>query len=92
MRATVGTALTLADIETKFTRRNYENILIKSQVLNTMLMNDKIDPSLAFIHCGMFSDPEDAAKMSKKYYEQVQTALSGNKPPGDPQKVGDAVA
>ena len=32
MRDTVGTPLTLADIEIKFTRRNYENIQGKAQV------------------------------------------------------------
>ena len=70
IRSTVGTSLKLADIETKFTRRNYENGLVKSQILTTMLANDKIHPSLAFAHCGLFSDPEDAAKMSAEYYEK----------------------
>lgn len=36
--------LKLANIETKFTRRNYENIQTKSQVLTTMLSNPKIHP------------------------------------------------
>lgn len=75
IRATTGTSLTLADIETKFTRRNYENILAKSQVLTSMLANDKIDPLLAFTHCGLFSDPEDAATMSKQYYEKNKAEL-----------------
>ena len=70
LRDTVGTVLTLADIETKFTRRNYENGLIKSQILTTMLASDKIAPALAFANCGMFSDPEDAAKMSAVHYEK----------------------
>lgn len=72
IRATVGTPLKLSDIETKFTRRNYENGLVKSQILTTMLANDKIAPSLAFAHCGLFSDPEDAAKMSADHYEKVK--------------------
>lgn len=75
MRSTVGTALKLADVETKFTRRNYENGLSKSQILTSMLANDKIAPALAFQHCGLFSDPEDAAKMSAEYYANVQAAL-----------------
>lgn len=70
MRDTVGTSLTVSDIEVKFTRRNYENLQSKAQVLDIMLKNPKIAPSLAFTHCGMFSDPEDAAKMSAEYYEQ----------------------
>jgi len=72
IRATVGTTLKLSDIETKFTRRNYDNILSKSQVLSTMLSNDKIAPILAFTYCGMFSDPEDAAKQSMEYYSKIK--------------------
>src|SRR5574344_351723 len=75
VRSTVGTTLRLADTEIRFTRRNYENIQEKSQVLTTMLANDKIAPRLAFTHCGMFSDPEDAAKMSAEHYANVQAAL-----------------
>lgn len=89
IRSTVGTTLKLSDIEVKFTRRNYENILAKSQVLTSMLASDKIDPLLAFTHCGMFSDPEDAAKMSAEHYEKVkaeQPPLTETIP-----KVGDAL-
>lgn len=75
IRSTVGTSLKLADTEIRFTRRNYENIQEKSQVLTTMLANDKIAPLLAFTHCGMFSDPEDAAKMSAEHYAAVEAAL-----------------
>lgn len=75
IRSTVGTTLKLSDVETKFTRRNYENSLSKSQILTSMLANDKIAPSLAFAHCGLFSDPEDAAKMSAEHYEQVKGEL-----------------
>lgn len=72
IRGTVGTALKLSDIEIKFTRRNYENILSKFQVLTGMLASDKIDPKLAFTHSGIFSDPEQAAKDSAAYYETVK--------------------
>ena len=61
--------LKLGDIGVSFTRRNYENIQSKSQVLVTMLNNPKIHPRLAFEHCGMFSDPEDAWQMSEEYYQ-----------------------
>ena len=56
----------------KFTRRNYENIQSKAQVLDTMLSNPKIHPQLAFQHSGMFSDAESAYSMSMKYYEEQQ--------------------
>lgn len=62
----------LKDIDMKFTRRNYENIQSKSQVLDTMLKNPKIHPQLAFQHSGMFSDAESAYSMSMKYYEEQQ--------------------
>lgn len=68
--------LKLRDIDMKFTRRNYEAIQSKSQVLVSMLQQPKIHPLLAFTHCGMFSDPEGAYAMSKVYYEEQQAALS----------------
>lgn len=61
--------LKAVDVEMKFTRRNYENIQAKAQVLDMMLNNPKIEPLLAFEHCGMFSDPEGAYKASMKAYE-----------------------
>ena len=70
LRDTVGTKLRLTDIETHFTRRNYENIASKSQVLIAMLNNPKIHPELAFSHCGMFADPESAYLQSKAYYDE----------------------
>lgn len=75
LRATVGTTLSAPDIDVKFTRGNYENSSTKAQILTTMLANDKIAPALAFAHCGLFSDPEDAAKMSAEHYANVQAAL-----------------
>lgn len=70
LRDTVGTQLKLTDIETHFTRRNYENIASKAQVLTTMLNNPKIHPELAFAYCGMFIDPESAYLQSKEYYDE----------------------
>jgi hypothetical protein len=65
--------LKLKDIDMKFTRRNYDNIQSKSQVLVSMLQQPKIHPLLAFTHCGMFSDPESAYTMSNEYYaEQME--------------------
>ena len=62
--------LGLKDIDMKFTRRNYDNIQSKSQVLVSMLQQPKIHPLLAFSHCGLFSDPESAYTMSNEYYEE----------------------
>lgn len=60
----------LSDIEPKFTRRNYENIQTKSQVLCQMLDNDKIDPKYAYASCGMFTDPEEAYQAGMKWFAQ----------------------
>lgn len=67
-------ALRLKDIALQFTRRNYENIQSKAQVLTQMLGQSKIHPRLAFAHCGMFTDPEDAYRVSEEYSKE-QAAL-----------------
>ena len=77
-RETVGTpveicSLRLKDIDSQFTRRNYENIQSKAQVLDMMLKNPKIHPRLAFAHCGLFSDSEEAYSTSEKYYIENST-------------------
>lgn len=57
-------------LDIKLSRRNYENILEKSQTLTTMLSNPKIHPRLAFESCNMFPDPEVAYSISQEYYEK----------------------
>lgn len=63
-------ALRLKDIEMEFTRRNYENIQSKSQVLVSMLQQPKIHPRLAFESSGLFVDPERAYAISREYFEE----------------------
>lgn len=70
-----GLNLYLKDISLKFTRRNYENIQSKAQVLDLMLKNPMIHPLLAFQHAGMFPDPESAYAMSMAYYEEQQQKM-----------------
>ena len=75
--------LRIRDIELAFNRRNYENILVKSQVLTGMLQSQKVHPQLAFQACGLFTDPDAAYKLSdeyiaeqeKKQQEQMQTQI-----------------
>ena len=62
--------LKIFDIEAHFTRRNYENVLEKAQILVMLLANEKIHPRLAFESCGLFIDPEAAYLMSDKYAEE----------------------
>ena len=64
--------LNLKDIDFKFTRRNYENIQSKSQVLDTLLKNPKVHPLLAFESSGLFVDPESAYNLSMEYYDEQQ--------------------
>lgn len=67
-----------SDIDIKFTRRQYEDLLAKSQVLATMLSNDKIAPELAFTNCGLFSDPQDAYQLSMNWYEKQKQETKNN--------------
>lgn len=62
--------LKLKDIALQFTRRNYENIQSKAQVLTQMLQQPRVHPRLAFQHCGLFTDSEDAYRVSEEYYQQ----------------------
>ncbi len=72
LRDTVGTKLRLVDITPHFTRRNYENIATKSQVLIAMLNNKWIHPEVAYASCGMFPDPESAYLQGKAWNEEQE--------------------
>lgn len=72
-------SLRLKDIALQFTRRNYEAIQSKSQVLVSMLQQPKIHPRLAFESSGLFIDPERAYSISMEYYdEQSKTEPKNN--------------
>jgi SPP1 family phage portal protein len=71
-----GMDMKLYTINIRFTRRNYENIEGKANVLVSMLSNNKIHPKLAFEHCGMFVDPELAYTISKEYAEEYESKLA----------------
>ncbi len=86
--------LKLSAIDIRFTRRNYENIQVKSQVLTTMLNNDKIHPRLAFAHSGLFVDPELAytqsveyAKKKKKEAQKELTQFTQTQVNGEKQEI-----
>ena len=74
-----GMELKVHNIEVRFTRRNYENITQKAQVLDLLLKNPKVHPQLAFAHSGLFADSELAYKMSMDYYEEEQRKLQEQK-------------
>lgn len=66
------TALKVQEVDIRFTRRNYEDIQAKTQVLTTLLASDMVHPKLAFQHCGLFVDPELAYAESMEYAKQKQ--------------------
>lgn len=69
-RDMAGLSLKLSALEIRFTRRNYENISEKVNVLVTMLNCEKIAPELAFTHSNLFYDPQLAYRMSQDYMEK----------------------
>ena len=78
--------LRLKNISLQFTRRNYENVQSKAQVLVSMLQQNKIHPRLAFQHSGLFTDPESAYQLSKEYSEEQEKKaieMMKNQKPGD---------
>lgn len=69
LRDTVGTKLKLQDIEIKFTRRFVDNILTKTQALQSLLTSG-IAPEVAIATCGLWSDPTDVYLQSQEYLKQ----------------------
>ena len=64
--------LKLRDIDLAFNRRNYDNILTKSQVLTTMLSTGKVDPLDCFKACGLFTDPSAAYLRSTAFIKEQE--------------------
>ena len=64
-----------SDLDIKFTRHSYDNLLSKSQTLVTMLASDKIHPRSAYEASGLFTDTEEAVKLGMKWYEQVKAEM-----------------
>ena len=75
-RNTADLDLQLSDIKPEFTRKNLSNVQSKAQVLAEMLNNSKIHPKLAFEYSGMFTDSEQAYRMSMEWYNEQQAALT----------------
>ena len=73
-------------VDVKFTRRNYEDLLSKSQTLVTMLGNDKIHPQCAYEACGLFVDTQDAYNMGMEWYEQNKEVAEPSGPDSEPKE------
>lgn len=61
--------LKLSDVDIKFTRRQHDNLLTKTQALMQML-EAGIKPEIAIATCGLFNDPMDIALQSKEYLDR----------------------
>ena len=66
------------EIEIKFTRRNYSNLLTKVQSLTTMLENNKIHPESAYVGSGLFTDPVAAYRKGMEWYERMEHRMDTN--------------
>lgn len=82
-----GLEIALKNVEIKFSRRNYDNIQTKSQVLTTLLSNPKVHPELAFVHSGLFLDPESAYLQSKEWWEANEQKALEQQPTEEPEVV-----
>ena len=76
-RRSAGLDLRLSEIEQKFTRRNYADLLTKSQTLTTMLDNVKIAPEDAYAASGLFTDSVAAYQRGMAWYENQRTLETG---------------
>ena len=80
--------LELPQVEIRFTRRNYENILEKVQVLTMMVDNPNIANKLGFQYSGMFADPElaysesvkEAAENARRKEAELQNLMKSQVP------------
>lgn len=57
------------DIQIKFTRRNYEDIVSKASVLTMLLNNPYVARIDAFTVCGLFPDPEESCRRGMEWFE-----------------------
>ena len=78
LRRTGELDLRLIDVDYRFTRRQYDALLTKVQALTQMLSTDKIEPRLAFNTCGLFTDPEEAARESAVWFKKMTEKAAKN--------------
>lgn len=80
MRGLSDVTLTLSEVECKFTRRQHDNLLTKTQSLLHML-EAGLKPEIAVATCGLFNDPMDVAAQSKEYLARWEP---NNEVPAEP--------
>lgn len=60
------------EIDIRFDRRNYADILTKAQALTTMLSSNKVAPIDAYSSVGMFPDSTGAAARGEEYFDKMR--------------------
>lgn len=83
MRETREISLDLNEVECKFTRRQHDNLLTKTQSLLHML-EAGLNPEAAIATCGLFNDPMDVAAQSVEYLKKWEYR--------DPREEAEAMA
>lgn len=73
LRRTKGLDLKLSDVDIKFSRRNIENLLVKTQALSTLLTSG-INPEAAIATVGLWNDPMNIAAQSAEYLDKWKPA------------------
>lgn len=78
------------DITERFTRRNYEDISTRANVLTMLLGCDKVNPKQAYQVCGLFPDPEEAAIQGLDWYWEMEKKTVKEMTSGAGGRVEDA--
>lgn len=68
------TGLRVSDLEPKFGRRSYEDLLVKTQSFQS-LINSKVPPIQAFTYSKLSKDPESDALVYEAYQEELARQL-----------------
>jgi SPP1 family phage portal protein len=80
--------LRLKDIEIKFTRNRSDNLLVKTQGLMN-LMSAQCPPDIAFVTCGLFSDPNDVYQKARSYYGDSLWKEKSSNTKGEPNNINN---
>ena len=75
--------LNLKDIDLKFPRRNYEDLLSKSQTFTTLMSTGYTDIADAYAAAGLFPDSEAAALRGLEWHKSGEPADEGGAAPDD---------
>lgn len=90
IRGTTTTSLSLSEVECKFTRRQHDNLLTKTQSLLHMLEGG-LHPRVAIATSGLFNDPEDVYRQSMEFLRKWDYVDITEEPEADPESESEPV-